>query len=54
MLFRQELEASTLAAQQTFELKGMPAPTLAVSFPFPDVFDAARSCVDAAIRRLRP
>jgi hypothetical protein len=42
MLARQELEASTLAAQQSLERKGY-APELHVSFPFPDLFVVANS-----------
>ena len=39
LLARQELEASSLAANQTRE-SGKPVSQLAVSFPFPEVFDS--------------
>lgn len=37
-LHRQGLEASTLAAEQTSQRRGMPIEAISVSFPFPDVF----------------
>ena len=37
------LEAESLAAKQTLGLVGKRAPTLQVSFPFPEVFEQARS-----------
>jgi hypothetical protein len=42
MLAREEMEASTLAAEQALERKGY-APELQVSFPFPDLFVVANS-----------
>ena len=42
MLDRQTMEAESLAARQTAELVGMPAPMLRVSFPFPEVFEQAK------------
>ena len=39
---RQMLEAESLAARQTLQLMGR-APTLPVSFPFPEVFEQARN-----------
>eukprot|EP00804_Cyclotella_cryptica_P010784 CCRYP_008733-RB/>CCRYP_008733-RB protein AED:0.03 eAED:0.03 QI:381/1/1/1/1/0.83/6/3101/1099 len=43
MMDRQILEAESLAARQTLELIGRRAPTLQVSFPFPEVFEQART-----------
>ena len=42
MLFRQEMEAESLAARQTSELDNERAPVLLVSFPFTQVFEQAR------------
>lgn len=42
MIDRQKMEAESLAARQTVEL-GRRAPTSQVSFPFPEVFEQARS-----------
>jgi hypothetical protein len=43
LMERQVLEAESLAAKQTLGLVGKRAPTLQVSFPFPEVFEQARS-----------
>jgi len=42
MLDRQMLEAESLAARHTADLPNESAPTLQVSFPFPEVFEQAR------------
>jgi hypothetical protein len=44
LIFRQQMEASTLAGQQTFERQGEPASVLLVSFAFPSVFQQAMDC----------
>jgi hypothetical protein len=44
LIFQQQMEASTLAGQQTFERQGEPAPALIVSFAFPSVFQQALDC----------
>lgn len=44
LIFRQQMEASTLAGQQTFERQGKPAYLLLVSFAFPSVFQQVLDC----------
>mmetsp|Transcript_25991 Transcript_25991/g.50424 ORF Transcript_25991/g.50424 Transcript_25991/m.50424 type:complete len:1257 (-) Transcript_25991:285-4055(-) len=43
MLVRQTMEAEALAANHTAQLPGKRAPTLQVTFPFPEVFEQARN-----------
>ncbi len=43
MLARQTMEAEALAANQTLQLPGTRAPTIQVTFPFPEVFEQARN-----------
>ena len=43
MLDRQVLESESLAARQTIETAGKRSPLLQVSFPFPEVFEQART-----------
>lgn len=44
MISRQEMEAQSLMRIQTLE-KGTQSPLVAVSFPFPEVFDQLKSCL---------
>jgi hypothetical protein len=44
LVFKQQMEATTLAGQQTFERQGDPASVLIVSFAFPSVFQQALDC----------
>ena len=52
-LWRQTMEASTLADRQTWERQGSAIPTLQVSFPFYGVFDEVIACVDSIIQKAR-
>ena len=57
ILGRQRLEAGALAACQTLSNEGQPVASLAVSFPFPEVFDQARESLSSFLvkrRRLSP
>lgn len=50
-LNRQEFEASTLAAQQTFQRGGLPAESVKVSFPFSSTFAVVDEMVEAISSR---
>jgi hypothetical protein len=57
ILGRQRLEAGALGACQTLINEGQPVASLAVSFPFPEVFDQARESLSSYLvkrRRLSP
>ena len=57
VLSRQRLEAGALGARQTLSNGGQRVASLAVSFPFPEVFDQARESLSSLLvkrRRLSP
>jgi hypothetical protein len=52
MLYRQQMEAVSLAAQQLIETMGTTTPELVISFPFPEVFDQARNGLSQFLNNL--